>query len=161
MLSFAYVALVNFFIIFNSENCKHFLFLEGENDTYGYLHINETRLELMEGGPYGREIYASNLSSLFAFNWFERSVNDTEMDLISSEGDYTRIRGAVNISFLCGFEGLYQSQYKEDNLLEKGNHNLQLLYILFVIPLLSPLLLKLQPKFRQLYTPAATRETPV
>ena len=125
------------------------------------LRINETRLELMEGGPYGREIYSSNLSSLFAFNWFERSVNDSKMDLIFSQGDYTRVDGAVNISFLCGFGGLYQSQHKEDKLVEKGSQNLQLLYILFVIPLLSPLLLKLQPQLRQLYTPAATRETPV
>ena len=156
MLSLAYVALVNFFIIFNSDNCDDFLFLEGENDTYGYLHINNTLLELMEGGPYGREIYTANISSLFLFNWAERTVNETKMELVFNQGNYQRVDGMANISFLCGFNGLYQSN-KSAVAIEKGNHSLKLLYILLIFPLLSPLLAK--PEFRQLFYKPVSQES--
>ena len=158
MLSLVYVALVNFYIIFNSDNCDNFLFLEGENDTYGYLHINNTRLELMEGGPYGREIYTANISSSFLFNWAERTVNESKMELVFNQGNYHRVDGVANISFLCGFNGLYQSN-KSAITSEKGNHSLNLLYILLVFPLLSPLVVK--PEFRRLFYKPVSQETQV
>ena len=160
MLSLAYVALFNYYIIFNSNKCEHFMFLEGENATYGYLHINNTRLELMEGGKYGQNVYATNLSSSFVFNWIDRSVNDSKMVLVSTDGYYARSQGSVNISFLCGFGGLYQSLDKEAAIVEIENQNLDVLYILFILPLLSPLLL-LQRQFRQVYAPAGQQETEV
>lgn len=139
MLSFAYVALLNFYIIFSSKECEDFIFLEGENDTYGYLHINNSRLELMEGGPKGEHIYAANLSSLFFFNWFDRTVNDLPMDLVANNGDYRRAHGTINITFLCGFGGLFRQNHTKDAVVANHAQNLDLLYILFVIPLLIPL----------------------